>query len=144
MARGSALRGAAAGGTLQVRGLAELQRDMRKVSRSANSEIRDGLKDVGRIVSERAKIVALSKGLHKTGDLARKITPTVRQQGVFVQAKAKRRSPKYPGGYPYPAVYEYGMRRGRPFLVPALESSTNEVERAMEHWLNTFLSKNDL
>lgn len=144
MARGSALRGATTGGTLRVEGLAALQRDLRKVNKTANKEVRDGLKDVGRIVSDQAKLIAAAKGLHKTGELIRKIAPSVRQQGVFVQAKAKRKSPKYPGGYPYPAVYEYGTRRGRPFLEPALDRSKDEVERAMEHWLDWFLSKNDL
>jgi len=144
MARGSALRGATTGGTLRVEGLAALQRDLRKVNKTANKEVRDGLKDVGRIVSDQAKLIAAAKGLNKTGQLIRKITPSVRQQGVFVQAKAKRKSPRYPGGYPYPAIYEYGIRRGRPFLEPALDRSKSEVERAMEHWLDSFLSKNDL
>lgn len=144
MAGMSALRSATSGGTLRVEGLAALQRDLNKVNKTAKSEVRDGLKDVGRIVADKAQFTALAKGLNQTGQLARKIVPTVRQQGVFVEAKAKKKSRKYPTGYPYPAVYEYGTRRGRPFLEPALESSKAEVERAMEHWLDTFLSKNDL
>ena len=144
MARGSALRGATTGGTLRVEGLAALQRDLRKVNKTANKEVRDGLKDIGRVVSDEAQLIAAAKGLHKTGQLIRRIVPTVRQQGVFVEAKARKKSPKYPGGYRYPAVYEYGIRRGRPFLEPALDKTKNQVERAMEHWLDTVLSKNDL
>ena len=144
MARGSALRGATTGGTLRVEGLAALQRDLRKVNKTANKEVRDGLKDIGRVVSDEAKLIAAAKGLHKTGQLIRRIVPTVRQQGVFVEAKARKKSPKYPGGYRYPAVYEYGMRRGRPFLEPALDKSKTKVERAMEQWLDSFLRKNDL
>lgn len=144
MARMGALRSATSGGTLRVEGLAALQRDLNRVNKTAKGEVRDGLKDVGRIVSDQAQLIAMAKGLNKTGQLVRRIVPTVRQQGVFVEAKAKKRSPKYPAGYPYPAVYEYGTRRGRPFLEPALDSSKRSVERAMEHWLDTFLSKNDL
>lgn len=145
MARGSALRSATTGGTLRVEGLAALQRDLNRVNKTAKGEVRDGLKDVGDIVAQKARFIAAAKGLRgKTGDLISKTVPTVRQQGVFVEAKAKRKSPKYPGGYRYPAVYEYGLRRGRPFLEPALDQSKNEVERAMEHWLDTFLRKNDL
>ncbi len=144
MARMSALRSATTGGTLRVEGLAALQRDLNRVNKTAKGEVRDGLKEVGRIVSDQAQLIAMAKGLNKTGQLVRRIVPTVRQQGVFVEAKAKKRSPKYPAGYPYPAVYEYGIRRGRPFLEPALDSSKRSVERAMEHWLDTFLSKNDL
>ncbi len=140
----SALRSATTGGTLRVEGLAALQRDLNRVNKTAKGEVRDGLKEVGRIVSDQAQLIATAKGLNKTGQLVRRIVPTVRQQGVFVEAKAKKRSPKYPAGYPYPAVYEYGIRRGRPFLEPALDSSKRSVERAMEHWLDTFLSKNDL
>ena len=139
-----ALRSATSGGTLRVEGLAALQRDLNRVNKTAKGEVRDGLKDVWRIVSDQAQLIAMAKGLNKTGQLVRRIVPTVRQQGVFVEAKAKKRSPKYPAGYPYPAVYEYGTRRGRPFLEPALDSSKRSVERAMEHWLDTFLSKNDL
>ncbi len=144
MARMSALRSATTGGTLRVEGLAALQRDLNRVNKTAKGEVRDGLKEVGRIVSDQAQLIATAKGLNKTGQLVRRIVPTVRQQGVFVEAKAKKRSPKYPAGYPYPAVYEYGIRRGRPFLEPALDSSKRSVERAMEHWLDTFLRKNDL
>jgi hypothetical protein len=144
MARGSALRGATTGQTLQIRGLAALQRDLGKVNKTAKKEVRDGLKDVGDIVSREAKLIASAKGLNKTGTLIRRIVPTVRQQGVFVEAKARKKSKKYPGGYRYPAVYEYGIKRGRPFLEPALQRKQADVERAMEKWLDGFLRKNDL
>jgi hypothetical protein len=144
MARGSALRGATTGQTLQIRGLSALQRDLGKASKTAKKEVRDGLKEIGEIVSDEAKLMAQARGLNKTGTLIRKIVPTVRQQGVFVEAKARKKSKKYPAGYRYPAVYEYGTRRARPFLEPALERKQAEVERAMEKWLDSFLRKNDL
>ncbi|MFZ9987489.1 MAG: hypothetical protein ACO3HV_07045 [Candidatus Nanopelagicales bacterium] len=139
-----ALRSATSGGTLRVEGLAALQRDLNRVNKTAKGEVRDGLKEVGRIVSDQAQLIAMAKGLNKTGQLVRRIVPTVRQQGVFVEAKAKKKSKKYPGGYRYPAIYEFDPRRARPFLWPAAETSEAQVERAMDRWLDTFLSKNDL
>lgn len=148
MARGSALRGATTGQTLQVRGLAELQRDLNKVNKTAKKEVREGLKDVGDIVAREAKQVASIKGLVKTGDLIRRIVPTVRAQGVFVEAKAKGPSKKYSGGYRYPGRYEgisgYTQKYVRPFLWPAAQISGGKTERALENWLDTFLTKNDL
>jgi len=134
----SRLAGATRGGTLRVEGLAQLQRDLGKVSKDARKEIRTGLKEVGQIVASEAKLIAAAKGLHKSGDLIRRIVPTVRQQGVFVEAKAMHR------GYRYPGIYEFARKRGRPFLGPALEQDVDKVERAMEHWLDTFLKSNDL
>jgi hypothetical protein len=173
---GNTLSGSATGQTLQVRGLAQLQRDLGKVAKTARTEVRTGLKDVGSIVSRESKMVAAQKGLRgKTGKLIARIVPTVRAQGVFVEAKATNK------GYRYPGVYEFGgraaqaNRRGpgmtaiknrssqgaalmktgsalgafgeygpRAFLWPALMNKQNEVERAMEYWLDTFLSGNDL
>jgi hypothetical protein len=172
---GNTLAGSATGQTLQVKGLAQLQRDLGKVAKTARTEVRTGLKDVGSIVSRESKMVAAQKGLRgKTGKLIARIVPTVRAQGVFVEAKAMNK------GYRYPGVYEFGgrdvqllpgggmtaiknrssqgaalMKTGsalgafgeygpRAFLWPALMNKQNEVERAMEYWLDTFLSGNDL
>lgn len=104
MARRSKLTGSAGTFTLQVQGLAALQRDLGKVNKSAKSEVREGLKEVGRIVQDDARLIAKAKGLHDTGQLIRKITPAVTQNAVFVRAKAMR------DGYNYPAVYEFGGR----------------------------------
>ena len=145
MGRGGALRSATFGGTLQVEGLAQLQRDLNKVNKTAKTEVRDGLKEVGEIVANKARFIAAANGLRgKTGDLISKTKPTVRQQGVFVEAKARKKSKKYPSGYRYPGIYEFDPRRARPFLWPAAETSEAQVERAMDRWLDTFLSKNDL
>jgi hypothetical protein len=102
---GNTLASSATGQTLQVKGLAQLQRDLGKVEKSARTEIRTALKDVGHIVAREAKMQAAMNGLRgKTGNLIKKIVPTVRQQGVFVEAKAMN------AGYRYPGVYEFGGR----------------------------------
>jgi len=172
--RGNALTTSAGGYTIQVAGLAALQRDLGKVSKSAKAEVRDGLKQVAKPAVDSAQMVARMKGLYRTGQLVRKISPAITQQGVFIRAKATRR------GFPYPAVYEYGgrdnqlTRKGRSrvtnrsktgarlraqyggaigasgefgpraFLYPGVVKAGPEIERALEHWLDTFLSKNDL
>jgi hypothetical protein len=173
---GETLRGSTTGQTLQVRGLAQLQRDLGKVNKTARSEVRTGLKDVGDIVAREAKIVAAQNGLRgKTGNLIRKIVPTVRAQGVFVEAKATNKGYRYPGVYEFAgranqlsrtggrstairnrsaqgrAAMRYGSALGvfgefgpRAFLWPALMNQQQEVERAMERWLDTFLSGNNL
>jgi phage gpG-like protein len=172
--RGNALTSSAGGYTIQVDGLAALQRDLNKVNKTAKAEVRDGLKRVAEPAVRSAKAVARANGLYATGELIRKISPAVTQQGVFIRAKAKR------GGFPYPAIYEFGgrdyqiTRRGRSkvvnrsktgarlraqfggaqgdsgefgpraFLWPGVMRAQPEIVLELEHWLDTFLSKNDL
>ena len=104
MARRSNLTGSAGGFTLQIEGLAALQRDLGKVNQAAKGEVREGLKDVGRIVQDEARLIAKAKGLYDTGALVRKISPAITQNAVYVRAKATK------GGYNYPGVYEFGGR----------------------------------
>jgi hypothetical protein len=44
----------------------------------------------------------------------------------------------------YEGIDGYARGRARPFLWPAAETSEAQVERAMDRWLDSFLSKNDL
>ena len=172
--RGNALTTTAGGWTIQIEGLAALQRDLNKVNKTAKTEVRDGLKAVAEPAVRSAQMEARMKGLYDTGELVRKISPAITQMGVFIRAKAKR------GGFPYPAIYEYGgrdvqlTRRGksrvvnrsktgarlraqyggalgqfgefgqRAFLYPGVMNAQPEIVRGLEHWLDTFLSKNDL
>lgn len=170
------LTGAGQSQTLQVQGLRQLRRDIKKADASIDKDyIRPALKDIGQIVADEAKSNArrLFTKL-STGRLASKISPSVTQNAVFVQAKATR------NGYRYPGVYEYGGRdvqltggggmtaiRNRSrigaalsnggiaqgqfgeygpnaFLYPALVSKQKEVEEAFEQFLDRFLAKNDL
>lgn len=111
------LTGAATGQTLRVEGLAELQRDLNKIAapgqeRSVNQQLlRPALKEIGDIVAEDARSIARRRFTTlSSGTMARKIAASVTQNGVFVQSKATRKSKKYPEGYRYPGVYEYGGR----------------------------------
>ncbi|MEW6582734.1 MAG: hypothetical protein AB1416_08240, partial [Actinomycetota bacterium] len=49
-----------------------------------------------------------------------------------VRVSARRRSPRWPGGYPYPARIEYGGGGVRAFLHPAIAAKEQEVRRHME------------
>lgn len=111
------LTGSATGQTLRVEGLSALQRDLNKIAapgseRSINQELlRPGLKEVADIVAADARSIAKRRfNTLSTGTMARKIVGAVTAQGVFVQSKATRKSRKYPQGYRYPGVYEYGGR----------------------------------
>jgi hypothetical protein len=101
------LTGAATGQTLQVKGLAALRRDLKKVDANIDKQaIRPGLKDVGQIVANEAKSIAAAKfNTLSTGQMARKIAPAVLANAVYVRSKATR------NGYAYPGVYEFGGRR---------------------------------
>lgn len=100
------LTGAGTSQTLQVEGLRQLRRDIKKADASIDKDyIRPALKDIGQIVADEAKSNAqrLFTTL-STGKLASKISPSVTQNAVFVVAKATR------AGYGYPGVYEFGGR----------------------------------
>jgi len=140
----ASLRSSASGQTLRVEGLSQLIRDLGKVDKDAKREVVNGLKDVAKIVADEAARNIIAKGLVDTGELLRKMRSrgalSVTQQSVSIKSTAKRR------GYLYGGVYEYGRRgkRARPFLFPAADAKQKETERAMEHWLDTFLSQHNL
>ena len=170
--RGNALTTAAGGWTIQIEGLAALQRDLNKVNKAAKSEVREGLKRVAKPAVDSVQFVVRAQGLYDTGQLYRKISPAITQQGVFIRAKAQRR------GFAYRASYEYGgrdvqlTRRGksrvvnrsaagarlranyggaqgefgefgpRAFLYPGVMRAQPEIVSGLEDWLDTLLIKN--
>jgi hypothetical protein len=83
---------------------------LRGASKTMKREIEDEMKAIGTIVSDEAQSVAASKGLKRSGNLISMIRPMAGTMQVSVRASAKRKSPKYPQGYNYPKVYEYGGR----------------------------------
>jgi hypothetical protein len=101
------LTGTATGQTLQVKGLAKVRRDLKKIDANIDKDaIKPGLKAVGEIVANEAKSIAAAKfNTLSTGQMARKIAPAVTLNAVYVRSKATR------GGYAYPGVYEFGGRR---------------------------------
>lgn len=131
--------------TLHVEGLTALQKDLRAASKDALKDFREEeLRPIGKMVADTAYLIAKAKGLNDTGQLTRRLqgrgAVRVNNKGVVVTATAKNRST----GYPYPAIYEYGLKRGRPFLGPALDQRQNDVQRLTEHWVSKYLDKHGL
>lgn len=129
--------------TIRLEGFTQLSKDLRAAGKDVIKDFREEeLRPIGQMVADTAHLIAKTKGLNDTGQLLRKLqgrgAVRVNNQGVTVAATAKRR------GYPYPAIYEYGMKRGRPFLVPALEQRQAEVRRKTEVWIDDYLRKHGL
>ena len=106
-----------------------------------DSELKKGLKAVGAKVVTKAQAEAERKGLRDSGELIRKIAPSVTQKGVDIVAKAKR------AGFSYPAVYEYGGRGKvnatgpRAFLRPGLRKAGPAIQEEMMQVINQTVSK---
>ena len=83
---------------------AKVRKGLQLIGTGLNKELDKGLKGVAKKVVTKAQAEAERKGLRASGELIRKITPSVTQKGVAVVARAKRE------GFSYPAVYEYGGR----------------------------------
>ena len=106
-----------------------------------DSELKKGLKAVAKKVVTKAQAEAERKGLRDSGELIRKIAPSVTQKSVDIVAKAKR------AGFSYPAVYEYGGRGKvnatgpRAFLRPGLRKAGPAIQEEMMQVINRTVSK---
>jgi len=108
--------------TVVVENFAGWRKSIKDLDTGLDKELKQGLRTIGVKVTTRAKEWARAQGLVASGDLVRKIAPSVTQKGVAIVAKAKR------GTFAYPAVYEYGGRGNlaagpRAFLTPAVKAS---------------------
>lgn len=112
---------------VQVEGLAELRRALRRIDPVLTDGLRAGLKDAGKIVADegerRAPRSHQARGRHMAD------TIRVRVSGVKVRVvvNAKRRSPAYPAGFNYPGRIEFEGGGRRAFLQPALEAKHDQV-----------------
>ena len=133
-----------ADGLILVEDYAKWRRAVKELDTGLEKELKAGLRQLGVKVSDKAKSEAASKGLVATGELMRKISPSVRMKDVVIAAKAKRpassgsRGGRYAGKpFPYPAIYEYGGRSGgsatgpRAFLAPAVEKSSDLIREEL-------------
>lgn len=128
-----------------VQDYAAFRRKVKNLDDGLDKELKLALRDIGRQVSTDAGERARSLGLKRTGDLAKKISPSVRMDAVDIVSKAQRPAAKRPGlrggrttrdSYPYPMVYEYGTRRGRPFLAPTVEASEDIIAKQLQEALD--------
>jgi hypothetical protein len=109
--------------TVRVRGLRELQSAFRKADKALAKDLRDELKEVGRIVQEEA---------------TRRFTPIdprsaagykvrVRGKGVAVEQSKGRTTGLHP---------QFGVLQMQTALIPALDAKEGEVVRRLEDMLD--------
>lgn len=126
-----------AGYGVEIKGLKELQRDLRRADAGLPKALREGFKDVGKMVAKEAQSIAEGKGLVLTGRLVRSIRPSVRGMTAVIRATAQQR------GFNYPVRYEFGDRK-RPFLVPAVSRKEGQVVTDLEEVVNRVLKEANL
>jgi hypothetical protein len=134
-----------------VENFTQWRKAVKELDAGLDKELKVGLKAIGSKVTTKAQAEAGAKGLVKTGELMRKISPSVTQKGVAIVSKAKRpassgkRKSRYAGKpFPYPMVYEYGGRGGsgsRAFLAPAVQKSSELIMSELEKVIETTASK---
>jgi hypothetical protein len=120
-------------GVVAVEGLAEFRRDLRRIDPVLVKGLREGIKDAARIVATEAEGRA---PVGRTGLLKSKIRPRVKGDIGLVVALAKRKSPKYPSGYPYAKRIEYQDGGVRGFMRPALLAKQDEVIERLDQVLD--------
>ncbi|MBT9156743.1 MAG: hypothetical protein DDT37_01731 [Firmicutes bacterium] len=117
-------------------GFSETMRAIRRMESVMRKEMRLKLKAAGQIISDEAKAQANQQGLVATGKLVRSIRVGLRARSVSVIVGARRKSRKYPKGFNYPKVYEYGTAGKRAFLRPALAAKKEEAVQKFEEILD--------
>lgn len=118
-----------AASAVRVKGLHELQRDFRKLSRDLSKEVRDELKQAGEPVAERAQELALSEIRNmSTSPRWSEMKVGATQKSVYVRPRARRR-----GGRPRPNFAPLMLERA---MDPALEQRSADVVRALEGTLD--------
>lgn len=115
-----------ASGTVHVRGLAELQRDLGKVSKQAEKSVRDGLKHAAVPVLEAAKQNEGRWRGSKPGSIGIRAT----RRSVFVTQRARKVSG---------LRRDFGALQMREAFIPALEENAAEVSQLVEHELGNLL-----
>jgi hypothetical protein len=125
-------------GPVRTHGLRQLDRFFGQVSKGAQRELRAELRVLARSVRDEARVQAERQGFggggrsgRGRGDLLRKLTFGVRAGLAWIAEGAVRTTGRG-APFKYPAVFEFGRRQHRPFLLPALAAKRNEVERGME------------
>ena len=120
--------------TVQVRGLAELQRALRAMSADLPKELRRDLKEGAEIVAQEAR----ARSSVRSGLQRRSIRAFARGRSAGVRVTAKRRSAAYPSGYPYPRKNEYQRRA---FVRPALQAKAPAVEERVARGLDRLAAR---
>lgn len=110
-----------------VKGLKELNQVFKTMDKTQRLEFRRALRKAGNIVVKEVQSNARSEFTERSGNLVRKIKPSITQRAVSVRATARSKSQKYPKGYGYPRRLEFEKNTDGRFMTPALESKREEV-----------------
>jgi hypothetical protein len=116
-------------GAVRVKGLKELQRDFRKMSKDLTKELRSELREVGDIVRDDARrrfagVDARSAAGYRT---------VVRARGVAVEQRLRRTTGAHP---------EYGAMQMRQALSPAVDDKQDEVVDRLDEMLGKLAGRN--
>lgn len=122
---------------ISLQGIAALDRALGKADKNLRSGLRDDLKEVAGVVAAEAQSIAEQKGLRRSGDLIRKITPF-----AFV-GRAGVRSTSIHRGYAYPRRLEFEGRGSNTYgpnasLLPALDAKGDELFDLASRLLDKF------
>lgn len=131
---------------VEIKGIPELEAKLRSYDRGLVVGFRRSMREIAKTVAEMAQEEARSQGLVDDrpppgGGLAKRIRGGYSRAGGYVQDSARRVSPKYPQGYPYPKVYEYGHGRQRAFIEPAIRKARPVVRARCEALLDELAAR---
>lgn len=116
-----------AASSIQIEGLREFRAALRKIDQQLAKGLRDGLKDAAQIVAYEAR----RRAPVRSGATAASTRAFASGNRAGVRVLARRVSPAYPGGYPYPRRLEFENGGRRSFVAPALEAKRGEVVRRL-------------
>lgn len=122
---------AAAG--VQIEGLREFRAALRAIDPQLARGLQEGLKDAAQIVAYETRRRAPRGPSGRTVSTTRAFASGT---SAGVRTTARRVSPKYPGGYPYPRRLEFEKGGARAFMRPALEAKRAEVVRRIGYVLD--------
>lgn len=112
--------------TVNVRGLKELQRDLRKANGEVAKQVRDELRAAAEPV--RAQAQTLFSGVDERSASGYRVA--VRARGVAVEQKLRRSTGLRP---------DFGQLQMRRALIPALEAKTADVEKGLLDMLDRLI-----
>lgn len=110
--------------TVRVQGLRELQAAFRKMDKELSKELRDNLREAGKIVQQEAS--SLFSGVDARSAAGYKVR--VRARGVAVEQSLGRTTGQHG---------QYGALQMRKALVPALDNKESAVVDRLEDMLDT-------
>ena len=110
--------------TLRLEGYTDFLRACDRAGKETKREVRSTFRKVGDVV----KVDARARFRSSDAKSAAGLRTVVRQRGVSVEQSLRRTSGRHP---------EFGSWQMRHALVPALESKEGQVEREMEHAIDT-------